>query len=210
MGGKADTSWISAHEKAKLIMAAKKEFDACPVWKKGYKNNDGSYTPSSTGIHIVRNLCSEELEVDEDYVTKVCEYTLSQLSESIFQDEMQELARNFYCYESQNVHAFFMVKAYEEYIKPKAEVKQGSAVKVEGKVVQRRTQEGYFGLMTINTIITDNGTVCERIGKIPTTEDENGDTRTAFFSVVKSMYHGTVSLDRATKNPKKGVEYVCL
>lgn len=210
MGGKADTSWMSAHEKAKLIMAAKKELDACPVWKKGYRNNDGTWQPSWTGIHIVHNLCDEELKVDDEYVAKVCEYTLSQSSESVFQDEMHELARDFYCYESQNVHAFFMVKAYEESIKPKDEVKSGLAVKVEGKVVQQRTQEGYFGLMVINTIITDNGTICERIGKIPTTEDEDGKTRTAFFSTVKSMYHGTVLLDRATKNPKKGVEYICI
>lgn len=123
---------------------------------------------------------------------------------------MHELAKNFYCYEGQSVQAFFMVKAYEEHIKPKAEVKEGMAVKVEGKVVQQRTQEGYFGVMTINTIVTDNGTVCERIGKIPTMEDKDGNTRTTFFSIVKGMYHGTVSLDRATKNPKKGVEYVRL
>lgn len=209
-GGKPDTSWMSAHEKTKLIMAAKKEFDACPVWKKSYRNNDGTWQPSWTGKHIVHNLCSKELEVDEEYVAKVCEYILSQPSESVFQDEMHELAKNFYCYEGQSVQAFFMVKAYEEYIKPKAEVREGLAVKIEGKVVQQRTQEGYFGVMTINTIVTDNGTVCERIGKIPTTEDKDGNTRTAFFSIVKSMYHGTVSLDRATKNPKKGVEYVCL
>lgn len=207
-GGKPDTSWMTAHEKAKLIMAAKKEFDVCPVWKKGYRTGSGSYYPSSTGTHIVNNLCSAELVVDEDYVAKVCEYTLSQASESTFQDEMQELAKDFYCYESQNVQAFFMVKAYEAHIKPKAEIKEGTAVKVEGKVVQQRTQEGYYGVMVINTIVTDNGTVCERIGKIPTTEDENGNTRTVFFSIVKNEYHGTVSLDRATKNPKKGVEYV--
>ncbi len=209
-GGKPDTSWMTAHEKAKLIMAAKKEFDVCPVWKKGYRTGGGSYYPSSTGTHIVNNLCSAELVVDEDYVAKVCEYTLSQASESTFQDEMQELAKDYYCYESQNVQAFFMVKAYEEHIKPKAEIKEGTAVKVEGKVVQQRTQEGYYGVMVINTIVTDNGTVCERIGKIPTTEDENGNTRTVFFSIVKSEYHGTVSLDRATKNPKKGVEYVSI
>ena len=84
------------------------------------------------------------------------------------------------------------------------------AVKIEGKVIQQRIEEGFYGVMFINTIVTDNGTVCERIGKIPTTEDKDGNTRTTFFSLVKGTYHGTVSLDRATKNPKKGIEYVCL
>lgn len=209
-GGRADTSWMGAHEKSKLIMAAKKEFDACPVWKKGYRLGSGEWQPSWTGIHIVKNLCDKELIVDEDYVTKVCEYCLSQSSDSVFQDEMQDLAKNFYCHEGQNVHAFFMVKAYEEYIKPQATYKEGTAVKVEGKIVQQRKQEGYYGVMLINTIITDNGTTCERIGKIPTFEDEDGNTRTIFYTTVKGMNHNNVLLDRATKNPKKGVEYVCL
>ena len=209
-GGKADTSWMSAHEKSKLIMAAKKEFDACPVWKKGYKLGNGEWQPSWTGIHIIKNLCDKDLVVDEEYVTKVCDYILSQPSDSVFQDEMRELAKNFYCYEGQNVYAFFMVKSYEEYIRPKTDIKEGTAVKIEGKVVQQRTQEGYYGAMLINTIITDNGTICERVGKIPTTEDKDGNTRTAFFSVVKGMYQDKVSLDRATKNPKKGIEYVSL
>lgn len=209
-GGKADTSWMSAHETSNLIMAAKKEFDSCPVWKKGYRSNDGSWHPSTTGTHIVTNLCSKDLDVDEEYVAKVREYTLSLTSESVFQDEMQELAKNFYCYEEQKAHAFFMVKAYEEYIHPKNDIKEGTSVKIEGKVIQQRNQNTIYGMLTINSIITDNGTICERAGKIPTTEDENGNTRTIFYSKVKGMYHGCVTLDRATKKPKKNVEYINL
>jgi hypothetical protein len=209
-GGRADTSWMNAYEKSKLIMAAKKEFNVCPIWKKGYRLNSGEWQPSWTGIHIVKNLCDKDLIVDEEYVAKVCEYILSQPSESVFQDEMQELAKNFYCYESQNAHAFFMVKSYEEYIKPKVEIKNGTAVKVEGKIVQQRTQKGFYGVMIINSIITDNGTVCERIGKIPTFEDKDGSIRTVFYTTVKGMNHNSVVLDRAIKNPKKGVEYVSL
>ena len=209
-GGRVDTSWMSAHETSRLIMAAKKEYDTCPVWKKGYRLDSGDWQPSWTGIHIVKNLCDKDLIVDEEYVAKVREYTLSQSSDSVFQDEMQELAKNFYCYEGQNTHAFFMVKTYEEYIKPKAEIKEGTAVKVEGKVIQQRTQKTIYGMLTIHSIITDKGTICERVGKIPTTEDDEGNTRTSFFSKVKGTYRGCVSLDRALKNPKKGVEYVSL
>lgn len=123
---------------------------------------------------------------------------------------MQELAKNFYCYEEQKAHAFFMVKAYEEYIHSKNDIKEGTSVKIEGKVIQQRNQNTIYGMLTINSIITDNGTICERAGKIPTTEDENGNTRTIFYSKVKGMYHGCVTLDRATKKPKKNVEYINL
>ena len=62
-------------------------------------------------------------------------------------------------------------------------------------------------MMEINTILTDKGITCERYGKIPTTE-ENGIKRTSFYALVKGVFNGKVSLDRATKNPKKGIEVI--
>lgn len=81
---------------------------------------------------------------------------------------------------------------------------QGCQVKVCGKVIQKRFEESYFGMMEINTILTDKGIECERYGKVPTTEDK----RTSFYAIVKGVFNGKVSLDRATKNPKKGIEVV--
>lgn len=207
-GGKADTSWMTAHEKAKLIMAAKKEFDACPVWKKGYYTNGGEYQPSWTGIHIKSNLCSKELVVDEEYVAKACEYILNQSSDSVFQDEMQELAKNYYCYEEQAVHAFFIVKSYEEYLKQGEQLKEGTGVKVEGEIIHKQTKNTMFGTAIIYTILTSNGIVCERMGKV--IQLENDSDKVSFYSTVKGYNHSTLILDRATKNPKKGVEYINL
>ena len=209
-GGKADTSWMTAHETSKLIMAAKKEYDNCPIWKKG-KWVGGQWHPSTTGVHITNFLCSKDLIVDEQYINQIRDFTLSQESTSTFQDDMYELANNFYCYESQAVYAFFMVKAYEQ-SKRKVSVEVGTPVKVEGKVVQRRFEEGYYGTMEINIILTINGTECERIGKIPHLHDEDGsdNDRTSFFSSVKSVNGSKVYLERATKKPKKGVEYVSI
>nr|DAH49821.1 MAG TPA: hypothetical protein [Caudoviricetes sp.]DAL49055.1 MAG TPA_asm: hypothetical protein [Caudoviricetes sp.] len=34
--------------------------------------------------------------------------------------------------------------------------------------------------------------------------------RTSFYSTVKGIYHGKVSLDRATKNSKKDITYIAL
>ena len=209
-GGKADTSWMTAHETSKLIMAAKKEYDNCPIWKKG-EWVGGQWQPSTTGVHITNFLYSKDLIVDGQYINQVREFTLSQESTSTFQDDMHELANNFYCYESQAVYAFFMVKAYEQ-SKKKITLEVGTPVKVEGKIVQRRFEEGYYGTMEINIILTTNGTECERIGKIPCVPDEDGSDsdRTSFFSSVKSVNGSKVYLERATKKPKKGVEYVCI
>lgn len=208
--GKADTSWMTAHETSKLIMAAKKEYDNCPIWKKGAYENQ-HWQPSVTGLHIVKILCSNNLKVDEQYINQIRGFTLSQESTSTFQDEIHELANNFYCYESQAVYAFFMVKTYEQ-SKKNITVEIGTPVKVEGKVIQRRFKEGYFGPMEINTILTDNGTECERIGAIPRLPDADGfdSDRTSFFTTVKSINGSKVCLERALKNPKKGVEYVSI
>lgn len=206
--GKMDTSWMGAHETAKLITAAKKEFDACPAYKKGFRDC-GIWNPSPTCSHITHFLCSDELEADKDYSAKVCEYTLAQNSESVFQDEMQELAKSFYCYETQAVHAFFMVKAYEESLKEPLDIQKGMQVKVDGKVIQHIFKEGYYGMMEVNTILCDGGVVCERIGKIPTFEKDDA-TYTVFYAIVKDLYNGKVILDRATKKPKKGIPVVAI
>lgn len=207
-GGSNDTSWMNAFETSKLITAAKKEYDACPAYKKGYWAGR-NWEPSPTNEHIGDLLYSEELEADKDYASKVCEHTLAQESTSMFQDEMHDLAKSFYCYKNQAVYAFFMVKAYEESLKEPLNIQKGMQVKVDGKVIQHIYKEGYYGMMEISTILCDSGVVCERIGKIPTTE-QDGVTRTVFYAMVKDLFNGKVCLDRATKNPKKGVEFVAI
>ena len=79
------------------------------------------------------------------------------------------LASDYYAYLDESVYAFFMVKNYEDSLKVSTKLEAGTAVKVDGKVIQTRTEESFYGVMTINTILTDNGTECERVGVIPTT-----------------------------------------
>lgn len=59
--------------------------------------------------------------------------------------------------------------------------------------------------MVTNTILTKKGIVCERVGKIPTAQ-KDGEKTTEFYAIVKGVFNGKVCLDRATKNPKKGIE----
>ena len=204
-GGK-DVSYKDAIVKADLIMAAKAQYNICPIYKKGIKQGV-SYFRSETleGIDTILN--SKNFKVDNAYVEAVCEFGKKIEPQSEFEKEMVRVANDFYCYKDEEVHAFFLVKAYENSLKIGLNIENGNQVKVCGKVVQRRFEESYYGVMEINTILTDKGVECERYGKVPTTE-ENGIKRTAFYALVKGVFNGKISLDRATKNPKKGIEVV--
>lgn len=202
-GGKKDSSYKNAILKTNLIMAAKSQYEICPVYKKGTKVENVRYR-SATLERIDTILNSGNLKVDEAYVNAVCEFGAKIQPKTEFEEDMVTVAKNFYCYQDQEVYAFFLVKAYEDSLKPELNLPKGCQVKVCGKVIQKRFEESYFGMMEINTILTDKGVTCERYGKIPTTEDK----RTSFYALVKGVFNGKVSLDRATKNPKKGIDVI--
>lgn len=202
-GGRKDSSYKNAILKTNLIMAAKSQYEICPVYKKGMKVDNVRYRSATLeGIDTILN--SGNLKVDETYVKAVCEFGAKIQPKTEFEEDMLTVAKNFYCYQGQEVYAFFLVKAYEDSLKPELNLPKGCQVKVCGKVIQKRFEESYFGMMEINTILTDKGVTCERYGKVPTTEDK----RTSFYALVKGIFKGKVSLDRATKNPKKGIEVI--
>ena len=205
-GGKKDSSYKNAILKSDLIMAAKAQYDICPVYKKGTKVEHVRYRSATLdGIDTILN--GKKFKVDEAYVKAVCEFGAKIQPKTEFEEDMLAVAKNFYCFQEQDVYAFFLVKAYEDSLKPELSVQKGNQVKVCGKIIQKRFEESYYGVMEINTILTDKGIECERYGKVPTIE-ENGIKRTTFYALVKGVFNGKISLDRATKNPKKGIEVV--
>lgn len=205
-GGRKDSSYKNAILKSDLIMAAKAQYDICPVYKKGTKVEHVRYRSATLdGIDTILN--SKKFKVDEAYVKAVCEFGAKIQPKTEFEEDMLAVAKNFYCFQAQDVYAFFLVKAYEDSLKPELCVQKGNLVKVCGKIIQKRFEESYYGVMEINTILTDKGIECERYGKVPTIE-ENGIKRTTFYAFVKGVFNGKISLDRATKNPKKGIEVV--
>lgn len=205
-GGRKDSSYKNAILKSDLIMAAKAQYDICPVYKKGTKVEHVRYRSATLdGIDTILN--SKKFKVDEAYVKAVCEFGAKIQPKTEFEEDMLAVAKNFYCFQEQDVYAFFLVKAYEDSLKPELSIQKGNQVKVCGKIIQKRFEESYFGMMKINTILTDKGIECERYGKVPTIE-ENGIKRTTFYALVKGVFNGKISLDRATKNPKKGIEVV--
>lgn len=205
-GGRKDSSYKNAILKSDLIMAAKAQYDICPVYKKGTKVEHVRYR-SATLDSIDTILNSKKFKVDEAYVKAVCEFGAKIQPKTEFEEDMLAVAKNFYCFQAQDVYAFFLVKAYEDSLKPELSVQKGNQVKVCGKIIQKRFEESYYGVMEVNTILTDKGIECERYGKVPTIE-ENGIKRTTFYALVKGVFNGKISLDRATKNPKKGIEVV--
>lgn len=205
-GGRKDSSYKNAILKSDLIMAAKAQYDICPVYKKGTKVEHVRYRSATLdGIDTILN--SKKFKVDEAYVKAVCEFGTKIQPKTEFEEDMLAVAKNFYCFQEQDVYAFFLVKVYEDSLKPELSVQKGNQVKVCGKIIQKRFEESYFGMMEINTILTDKGIECERYGKVPTIE-ENGIKRTTFYALVKGVFNGKISLYRATKNPKKGIEVV--
>lgn len=205
-GGRKDASYKNAILKSDLIMAAKAQYDICPVYKKGTKVEHVRYR-SATLDSIDTILNSKKFKVDEAYVKAVCEFGAKIQPKTEFEEDMLAVAKNFYCFQAQDVYAFFLVKAYEDSLKPELSIQKGNQVKVCGKIIQKRFEESYYGVMEINTILTDKGIECERYGKVPTIE-ENGIKRTTFYALVKGVFNGKISLDRATRNPKKGIEVV--
>lgn len=207
-GGKPDSVYKNAFKKTDLIMSAKAEYDKCPIYKKAYRERN-TYYRSSTLTNIETILCGEKFDINNDYVEKVCAHALSKPIDGEFAKKTHRLANDFYAYIDEAVYAFFMVKNYEDSLKAGTKLEIGTPVKVEGKIIQIRIEESYYGPMTTNVILTDNGVECERIGKIPIIKN-NDVKRTSFYSTVKGIYHSKISLDRATKNPKKGITYIAL
>ena len=181
-GGRKDSSYKNAILKSDLIMAAKAQYDICPVYKKGTKVEHFRYRSATLdGIDTILN--SKKFKVDEAYVKAVCEFGVKIQPKTEFEKDMLAVAKNFYCFQEQDVYAFFLVKAYEDSLKPELCVQKGNQVKVCGKIIQKRFEESYYGVMEINTILTDKGIECERYGKVPTIE-ENGIKRTTFYAFV--------------------------
>lgn len=207
-GGKPDSVYKNAFKKTDLIMSAKAEYDKCPIYKKAYRERN-TYYRSSTLTNIETILCGEKFDINNDYVEKVCAHALSKPIDGEFAKKTHRLANDFYAYIDEAVYAFFMVKNYEDSLKAGTKLEIDTPVKVEGKIIQIRIEESYYGPMTTNVILTDNGVECERIGKIPIIKN-NDVKRTSFYSTVKGIYHSKISLDRATKNPKKGITYIAL
>lgn len=208
--GKKDAYAFSTIAKTDLIRAAKAYYNECPVWKKGYYVGK-TYVKSKSNADIQQNVLDKVFDGDDDYVKAVCEYILTLDANSEFACDMNDLAKSFYAQPSNASHAFFMVKAYEEEqqrkLSNRIKLEVGMQVKVDGEVIASNVVNSFYGSFTKYSIKTQKGYIVERSGVIPITED-NGIKHTSFFAIVKNIHSDVVSLDRALKHAKKGVEII--
>lgn len=199
--GKNDAYAFSAVTSRDLLRAAKAYYNTNKNWKKG-RYEYGEYRPSKSNADIQSNLANCVFDGDDEYISKVLDFGKGMKNDGEFSESMIQLASNFYAKPSDACYAFFLIKNYEDLMAGEFGVKKGDFVKVEGKVIATDVYEDYYRKYTNYTIESDNGNLCERLGKVPVVGN-----RVSFYCFVKFVTKGRkIILDRALKNPKKGYE----
>lgn len=208
--GVSDPRAFSSIETNTLLKAAKAYYNNHPAWRKGYYEGR-RYVHSESNIAIQANIEKHVFDGTDEYVTRVCNYIKALPVESEFSQDMFNVASSFYAQPANASQAYFMIKAYEEHLNSLnlVPLKEGMQVKVEGEIIAINRQESYYGIMTTYKIKTNKGYIVERTGVIPFVENGNKKT-TSFFAFIKYVNDRKTVLDRACKNPQKGVEVMCL
>lgn len=208
-----DRTAFAAIEKAAVVCAAKAYFDEHPKWIAGYWEGC-TYIKSRSNEDIQQLIIHMDYTIDQDYCDKVCQWVKEHINpdDSEFSEKMVDLADNFYSSESDAATAYFMVKGYECWLKEQTSefepIEKGAQVKVSGEVVAINHISGYYGDYERYTIKTPKGYLVTRNGKIPISKSEDGTQLTSFFAVVEYSRLGELSVGRALKNAKKGMEVV--
>lgn len=191
-----------------LLRAAKAYYNENKEWKKGYYYCN-EYQKSASNEKIQNNLASETFDGDEDYINKVIEFVKGIKTNNDFSCKMIEMVKNVYTEPCYSVYAFFAIKNYEDSIKAKQlnmeRFKTGLQVHVVGKVSCKKTLSTMFGDVDEYTIEV-GGILFKRTGKISVDNNNMVD----FYAIIKFVKGTQVFLDRALKNPKKGVETISL
>lgn len=204
----SDKGAFATIDKNVLFAATLAYYKENPKWKSGYY--EGRHYYHSESNLAIQSLLSST-KPDEEYTKEVCEYTKSNTKPtSEFTEKMLELADNYYAQPADAAAAYFMVKAYEDYLKTLEEdyvvVVKGMQVHVTGNIIHKRRVENYYSneLLFEYTVLTPKGKVVKKTGKMPITDDN----KTDFYSIVKNVWNGEITVDRALKNPKKGIEVI--
>lgn len=197
----------SAILKSDLLCAAKAYYNEHPAWVSSKNSENGSM------VMIQSILANNEFERDDEYVAKACEYSANIDSYSDFSQDMMALSRNYYATPNDACVAYFVVKRYEEYLisQKMGILEAGTPVYIKGNVVHFALMPSVYGfgeMQKLFTIKTDSGRIVKRYGEVKYSGE--GDKRVSFYSSVKYLKNNEIYLDRALKNPKKGIEYITI
>lgn len=207
--GMKDARAFESVEVTALIQAAKNYYDTNPNWIKGYYIGN-SYIKSQSSKEIKKIVKEKTFTEESNYVKAVINHTLLNSNLTDFEKELRSFVSNFYGQMKDACKAFFAVKAYEDSLKPSLpSILVGTQVKVEGEIIETKTCESIYGLCSTYKIQTLKGYIVERTGTVPFTIVE-GKQRVSFYSIIKYYGFHKIVLDRALKNPKKGIEIINL
>lgn len=207
--GRKDARSFESVKVAVLIESAKNYYDTNPNWIKGYYV-ENRYVKSQSS-EAIQKIAKEKIFTEEsDYVKAVINNIFLNSNSTEFEKELRSFASSFYGQMKDACKAFFAVKAYEDSLKPSLpSILAGTQVKIEGEIVETKTCESIYGLCTTYKIQTLKGYVVERTGTVHSTIID-GKQKVSFYSIVKYYSSHKIVLDRALKNPKKGVEIINL
>lgn len=196
--GASDHFCTSSVLKTDLIRAAKAYYNEHKAWVKS-----SDWTNPGSAYEIQTNLANEVFDGDEAYVQAVCDHLRQRKSTSEFDCSMFQLAGNYYAQPKEAAAAYFMVKEYEDDLRAQKleSITKGMQVKVTGKVISTKCEESMYGIAERHTVETPKGYLVERTGTIPMADDQT----TSFYALVKYLYRGSIVVERALKNPKKGI-----
>lgn len=100
----------------------------------------------------------------------------------------------------------YSIKSYEDSLKPQLPIPSvGTAIKIEGEVIESSTQETMYGMVTSYIIKTVKGYEVHKKGVLPITE-VNDKLLVSCYSTVRYSNERKIVMDRACKAPKKGME----
>lgn len=210
--GPKDENAFAAIETTQLFNAAIQHYkESNGKWSSGYYDGN-SYVRSYSNIRIQTIAMNDDLKQFPNLISAIRNHISKINDESEFQEKMKDLGNSFYCVPADAPYAFFAIKYYVDYLKslrkPKLpELHIGDDVHVIGEVIDTKDVMTSFGTMTVHKILTAKGYEVERCGVIPI-EEKDGKKITKFYSIIRNINKYGTQLDRATKNPKRGKNYI--
>lgn len=204
----ADTNMKKCVETDKVFDMVSEYYNECGgTWKSGYYSGN-EYVRSESRNTLLNKVDKEYSEdtvlKNTELFNKVREYceTLVPGMYDEFTEGVKKSMTNKYI-SVEDIHfMFFAIKNYNKYLKSlENKFNVGDYVHVVGKIVSEKIYDGFYGMYTVYTILSENGNTFIRKGSVKSTgKDVN------FYAKVEYVKADEFHLGPVTKNPKKGMD----
>lgn len=175
------------------------------VWKKGYWNDKVKQYFKSESQVMIMNFVRENKSSKIEGLFEAVKTYVDALEDSDFISKVKKVYNQFYCTEKDIIYLFYGLKMYEDTQNNVFEgLNEDMPVRVEGKIISKKSVETIFGTKEVVLIKTKDNVV-ERLGKV----DGRVDEEVSFYTTIKRLDKKTnrIVVNRTLKNAKKGIEY---